>query len=1439
MSNAKRVFLAIALALVTAHWCEALEVTNPVHSASRAGTTATVSGSFSFTGSESFALQYSLPAGWAYVEESGAASSGSKVFAYNATGNELACFFFGTPASPLTFSFDVTLPSVDASGVISGEVQYSDAQGNPQPAIAIGADLSFPIATYTLAVVDGTGDGQYATNTEVAIVADAPPADHHFDGWTTSAGGSFDDPGAASTVYTMPANGATVTATYSVNSTHPVTFGLGGHGTRTGGGELVQNVAHGTAAVAPVVEAHTGWDHTGWDADFSNVTGGLSVTALYSPWATVVSPSFDPVSGTPIPDGGLDVTLTCDTAGASIWYTTDGSTPAEAGPTSVHYTAPIHLTDDTTIKARSCKTGMTSSAALAASYELFPSDGLMLTVGKVTDLAGTEVVLPVTVSGFSTVSTFQFSVHWPTSVATYVGIEQLGVPGLAAGNFGTGEAASGTLTVSWDDPDGNTETLADGAVLFGVRLSLVGAPGASGSASIDGDPTAVEVTDANVLPVVVALASGEVAVRNTVTVSGSCIYYGDAEAVHDVTMTLTGGATDATQTAADGTYDLTVAVDADYMVTPSKASDTPLRNGVTTADISLIRRHILAIAALDAPEKLLAADVNGSDTVTTADIALIRRFVLAIVDTLPGGLWRFLPSDIVYADTRDPWGAPEARNYTDLDTDMADQDFMAIRLGDVNGSWVAPTGGRAGHDAPSTRIAGVTFDVSDELVNSGNPVSVNVSVGDFIDVTSAQFTLQWDPAVLAYASTGDYGLNGVAGGSFGTTLADSGKLTFSWDDPNAMGVTVDDATVVFSVTFDAIGAGGTSSAVALVDDPTLREVTIDFESVTFTPDDGTVEVTGPLTGAKTPDVETPVDVDEGSSQQFSVVASGGTPGYTYSWTLDGAPIDGAASADYTYTPGYDAVLHPATSASKTLVCTVTDSATRATATATWTVNVMDVDRAPSAPEVSVTLQAPTTAQSVIGSVQVHADDADYDDVTYNTVWTLIDGGTEVIGSVLHASDTQKGQTWEAAIWPLTDPYETGTYVSTPTASIGTTTVTIANTPPVAGTIADVAALKNGSKEIVLTGSDLDEDDGIDTLTFTIVTQPDHGTLTEVARGSATYTYEPVTNYTGPDSFQFEVDDGTATTAVETVQISVLSDLIPITVTGASVGRLEFGVQEGATPGADWGLDYLMPPPPNDTGEALFLGPEGDANTERLQRDVRASFDGEVWQIRAEADVGAEIGLSWDPTTLPDDHELWIWRVNDRDGTIIPDTAAPMTETTALTVPSGETRYYIIAALASTDLELGAGWNLISLPLQPLEPSVEDAFSSTNFTPDSGSRGTIYTDSIWAWDTVDAQYEAATEITPKVAYWIYVDTAGTLRISGHPVASPAVPLAQGWNSVGVIEPTSLVGHAGIFLPGWFWTPEAQVYHGLHAGDVAQPGIGFWIYATGETELVPEP
>jgi VCBS repeat-containing protein len=88
-----------------------------------------------------------------------------------------------------------------------------------------------------------------------------------------------------------------------------------------------------------------------------------------------------------------------------------------------------------------------------------------------------------------------------------------------------------------------------------------------------------------------------------------------------------------------------------------------------------------------------------------------------------------------------------------------------------------------------------------------------------------------------------------------------------------------------------------------------------------------------------------------------------------------------------------------------------------------------------------------------------------------------------------------------------------------------------NVPPVANSVS-VTVAEDTPLTDTLTGSDPNGD----SLTFSTVTPPQHGTL--VLNPNGTYTYTPTSNYFGPDSFTFQVSDGSLLSPPATVSIEV-------------------------------------------------------------------------------------------------------------------------------------------------------------------------------------------------------------------------------------------------------------------------------------------------------------
>ena len=101
-------------------------------------------------------------------------------------------------------------------------------------------------------------------------------------------------------------------------------------------------------------------------ATFSYTEGGLTKTCTKA--ATVIARVADPE----ITCADNSVTMTCDTAGATIYYTDDGTTPTAE---STAYSAAIDITETTTFKAFAVKEGSADSHVVTQECEyVAPAD---------------------------------------------------------------------------------------------------------------------------------------------------------------------------------------------------------------------------------------------------------------------------------------------------------------------------------------------------------------------------------------------------------------------------------------------------------------------------------------------------------------------------------------------------------------------------------------------------------------------------------------------------------------------------------------------------------------------------------------------------------------------------------------------------------------------------------------------------------------------------------------------------------------------------------------------------------------------------------------------------------------------------------------------------------------------------------------------------------
>jgi hypothetical protein len=114
--------------------------------------------------------------------------------------------------------------------------------------------------------------------------------------------------------------------------------------------------------------------------------------------------------------------------------------------------------------------------------------------------------------------------------------------------------------------------------------------------------------------------------------------------------------------------------------------------------------------------------------------------------------------------------------------------------------------------------------------------------------------MQFDPLLLQFGNVQGFNLAGLSSGNFGTTMSGNGFVTISWNQEMGLGVTVPNETVIYSICFTAIGAGGSVDSLLINGNLAQIEVTdvnsgggnIGLESI-----DGEVKITGDLSSAVT------------------------------------------------------------------------------------------------------------------------------------------------------------------------------------------------------------------------------------------------------------------------------------------------------------------------------------------------------------------------------------------------------------------------------------------------------------------------------------------------------------------------------------------------------------------------------------------------------------
>jgi hypothetical protein len=396
--------------------------------------------------------------------------------------------------------------------------------------------------------------------------------------------------------------------------------------------------------------------------------------------------------------------------------------------------------------------------------------------------AGREIVVPVIADKLADVLSAGMSISWDSDALTFVGVEDAGIGDMA--DFDLAEVEEGRL--GYYHEEASAIELTDGTQLFsmrfralnGVRQAAIRFDGPQTELVAINDiamPFTTENTTINILQN--SLVSGGVltstgAIVNEVIIQAE----NDDEVLRD-------------QSNASGNYTLETLEQSTYAISGQKADDAPLTESLTTLDIIHARQHILGQQQFESPYQWIAADVNGSGSVTAFDLVEMRKVILGLYTVFPSGLnWLIIPD--VFDLQQDPFAYSTTTEIA-LGTEDEDLDFVAVKVGDVDQSWINQEGGRLSVGSLDLLLA--------EISLNQDLVEIPVIVDESVSLRGYQFSMVWNPTELEYVGVSSKGVDG----HFNDQLAVDGILTTLWDESGGSALNLEAGQELFTVKFRA------------------------------------------------------------------------------------------------------------------------------------------------------------------------------------------------------------------------------------------------------------------------------------------------------------------------------------------------------------------------------------------------------------------------------------------------------------------------------------------------------------------------------------------------------------------------------------------------------------------------------------------------------------
>ncbi len=467
---------------------------------------------------------------------------------------------------------------------------------------------------------------------------------------------------------------------------------------------------------------------------------------------------------------------------------------------------------------------------------------------------GGSVSVNFTVSNFTDLVGMQFSINWDPAVLAFSSLSNVNTSvrdfDQDAFNLDPRFTDGGNIVVSWFDFGAEPNSLPNGTILFTVTFDIVGSSGSSTTISISDQPRKIEVIN---------------------------------EADEDVGLISTGGLFTASGTGGSsvrligsdevGGTNETVCVEVSVQGFENIAGMQFSMNW----DASFLRYSTVEGFNLDGLN-------TGSFNLDNVDDG---KLVLQWLDpgvgvTIPDGTRIF---NICF-DIQGSSGSRTVQFTNDPTAiEIVDSDDDRVSFTKKDGTVTVEGGGGGGSDC---NVDGFALAAENKNADANGEVCVGISVKDFVQITTAASTIEWDPLVLSNPRIESVNLSGLRDDNFNLDQGANGIASFVWFDPATEGLTLADGVIIFEICFDVIGSDGQNSSIAFTDALTERSASNPDGAIAFNQCNGSVTI-GDSGEEISCVVSSPSCAGEENGSVNVTVNFGSSP-YSYEWTLDGSVV---------------------------------------------------------------------------------------------------------------------------------------------------------------------------------------------------------------------------------------------------------------------------------------------------------------------------------------------------------------------------------------------------------------------------------------------------------------------------------------------------------------------------------------------------------------------